>query len=193
MTNRVLHTLILLLFVFLSTSCGLFDSGEPDEPEFENEFWFELNEEPFWGEPYALIFPTSADSALDFFGARLNSSDVPYLQKLSFRVILEEGQSTYSVLRELQSTPPMQLVGGFFSELDGDAPIAQYIPIVSDLNRLEINRGSSEFGPIVFGEFSLAAVVEENVTEFGQRNRSLPDTLRITNGRFRVLLSQRDD
>ena len=185
--------LISILFASFSVGCGLFDSGESEEPEFESEFQYQLNGEDYWSEPFAGIFPTSTDSALDVFGVRFDSSSVPYLHQLSYRVILEEGRTSYSVLRVFQTEPPMQLVGGSFSERDGDAPIAQYFPIESDIDRLEIHRGSSEFGPIVFGEFAMTVVVDDNISDFGRRNRRLPDTLRITNGRFQILLSQKDD
>lgn len=84
-------------------------------------------------------------------------------------------------------------MGGSYSERDGDAPIAQYFAIETSLNDLEIHQDSSEFGPFTYGKFAMVAVVEEHVTEFGKRNRRLPDTLRITNGRFRILLEQEDD
>ena len=92
-----------------------------------------------------------------------------------------------------RSIPPERIVGGRYSERDGDAPIAQYFPIESDIDRLVIHRGSSEFGPFIFGEFSMVVVVDDNISDFGRRNRRLPDTLRITNGQFRILLSQRDN
>ena len=91
MTHLDLRRLILILFVFLATSCGLFDSGEPDEPEFESEFQYQLNGENYWSEPFACIFQDDSRDMMDLFGVSFDSSSVPYLHQLSFRVVLEEG------------------------------------------------------------------------------------------------------
>ena len=179
-----------ILMATLLASCSLFNENEPEELEFESVFQYRVDGEMYWADPRAAIFPTGADSALDVFGVRFDSSAVPYLNQLSFRVVLEEGQNVYSVLLETRAGPPFQIVGGSFSERDGDAPIAQYFPTESELNYLEINRGLSEFGATVFGEFAMVVVVEDNLSEFGRRNRRFSDTLRITDGRFRVLLER---
>ena len=229
---------IVVLVTFTSLSCNISDSRKPAPPGFQNEFTFELNGEPFWGDASGGVVRARGFDGLQFGGHRFDSTQSPpgpYFQGFNLSAILIDGQTEYPMVFSVQQTPPYFSEGAFFVEHEGDAPIAQYDPIESaenlltiqrdeaesgpyifgqfatvavieeevsiaqyfpietESNRLEINLGESEFGPFAYGEFETIAVVEENVSEFGRRNRRLPDTLRITNGRFRILLSQRDD
>ena len=193
--NRDMKTTILLI-ILLTNSCGLFENNQENDLTFVDVFSFNLNGEAFFGEPRAVTTTTDQFDQLVFSGVRLDSTKVPYgpyLQRLVIGAILEDGRRQYPIIRSFQQEPPYLAEGGFISERDGDAPIAQYNPIDSELNRLVIQKADSEFGPYIFGEFETIAVVEENVSEFGHRNRRLPDTLHITNGRFRILLEQEGD
>lgn len=83
MTCKSIFCSILVLVTFTSLSCNVFDSREPEPPGFENEFTFELNGEPFWGELRAVITNVESVDLLDFYGIRFDSSRVPYLHQIS--------------------------------------------------------------------------------------------------------------
>ena len=78
--------------------------------------------------------------------------------------------------------------GGFFSENDYDVTISSYSATDdSSVNRLTITKYDSTTG-VLEGTFRTTVVVDsaERVSEPGEPPRRRPDTLRFTDGEFRV-------
>jgi len=104
--------------------------------------------------------------------------------------ILYDGPKTYSIIRG-----PRDTYGAHYLELNGDVRIAEYFPTGdSSSNRLTITSFDSTTG-IMEGTFRTTLVVteEDEESEPGEPARRRPDTLRFTDGEFRVKVEDRRD
>ena len=80
--------------------------------------------------------------------------------------------------------------GGFYSENDGDAVIARYYPEEAPGNTFTVEFGTDEEGrEYAEGTFAMKVVVDPEYDKPNNNQyRQQPDTVLITNGRYRVLL-----
>lgn len=82
------------------------------------------------------------------------------------------------------------IYGGLYAEADGDALLARYFPLPDpDTNFITITRYEFATG-LVEGHFRTTFVVspDTRVDEPGEPPRQRPDTLRFTDGRFRLVV-----
>jgi len=100
------------------------------------------------------------------------------------------GPKTYSLVRG-----PRETYGAHYLELNGDVRVAGYFPTEdSSANQLTITSYDSTTG-IMTGTFHTTLVITEDdeESEPGEPPRRQPDTLRFTDGEFRVKVEDRRD
>ena len=170
--------------VLLLGSCGLTGNGEEEKSNADSTYFRStLNGKEAWGATdIRAVFSDNAGSrSLTLAGDTSHEEYAPYTEQLGFGVRFR-GTDTYSLLRN----------GGevAYFESDGDALIASYHPSEStdpSAHQLTITSYDSTTG-VLEGTFRTTVVVDsaERVSEPGEPPRRRPDTLRFTDGEFRV-------
>ena len=137
---------------------------------------------------------TEVQSVLTDYGlvlfAELRFDDrFPLRQRIGFAVPATEwvGAGTYPIgSRSVDGVPYSAYVG----ELDGDAIIASYDPVSAESGRggFEVTRYDETSGQVE-GRFQGTFVVDP--TDVGQPLRELPDTVRVSDGRFKAVVEDR--
>jgi hypothetical protein len=179
-----LSVLALLVPAALAFGCGAAGVGEAEPPE---SFVEATVNGSFWRAPAS--GDLHADRKVLVLGAdSLNIADY-YRQSISF-VIPFSGEGRYSLKRSrLPDGMPEQvwIYGAIFNEVDYDATIAGYAGVEAEGTGLHVTRYDADAG-IVEGTFSAVLVLDGEVSERAQRLRRYPDTVRVTDGRFRLVL-----
>lgn len=182
-----------LVLILLLSGCNLFDSGKKEtEPEFEQYFNAEINGSIYKGTPNAFLSNLGGLPWLNLFAMQYDSTKWPYAERIGFSIHFNSEKSKYGVIRKQEENGRSS--GGYFTERDGDAIIARYEPIPDSVDTLTIQIGKDEEGRrFVTGTFAMTVVVDPGYDdEHNNRYRQQPDTVRITNGEFRVLLEERE-
>jgi hypothetical protein len=187
MHRHVLHSLLLtaLAGTLLFGSCGLV--GDGDSKAKDTYFRAALNGKKWSGNPDAVFSEQGRfNKWLALFADSLYESG--YRERLSIHTPFR-GVREYN-LSEKNYTVGGNLLtgGGFFSENDYDVTISSYSATDdSSVNRLTITKYDSTTG-VLEGTFRTTVVVDsaERVSEPGEPPRRRPDTLRFTDGEFRV-------
>ncbi len=205
-----------LLKTFLLTSllaligCGLFgaDGNEKEGPPAEETYFTAtVNGQPWEAGGGSANFTCIGDAGLVFrIGSGKRTRKLwPYHESLALSVAYE-GPGTYSLVEPDDDDELRFVLGSSYTAWDGDVPLTGYSPTDdSSANQLKITsydpeggstkesrRASSsaviETAGIVEGTFRTTVVVvpEDVVPEPGEPPRRQPDTLRFTEGRFRV-------
>ena len=180
---------VLPISLFFVISCNIFspDDGEPDEDL--NHFTATVNGIPFWGAPQADVTDISGngDTLLTFSGLHPDSLAPPYLQSLIFSVPTDNSSTSFDPVRRVNEAFGFR-IGGFMVEVDGDVIIAQYLAVSSPTNQLTIRRmnpGTED--EYIEGEFDVTYALDPVYeSDPPDPNRRLPDSLRVTNGSFRI-------
>jgi len=187
-----------LWLVLMISGCSVFET-EPEmsaliTPEPFGYFTAEINGELWEGDyPDGGFVYIEEDTLLQVFSDRIDSLRFPYMDEMTFSYFYTESMdgSQQSVIR----TPTIhkRASGGFYSEADGDAVIAYYLPIEDSLNAFTVQIEQDEKGAYVAtGTFEMKVVVESYYdTPHNNQYRQQPDTLRITNGAYKVKLREK--
>ncbi len=204
---------LLLTGLLTLLGCGLFGSdddngGEEEPPLIETLFAVQVNGKS-WGTGSGSISLSCRGEAslwLGLVGAHVVEQTWPYYEAVEISTPYE-GLGTYSLVRTLQNERQSLYSGTHYTEQDGDVAIARYNATEDpEANQLTITRydpdgGSTESARdyvrdkplfktagIVEGTFRTTVVVrpEDAKAEPGEMRRRQPDTLRFTEGRFRV-------
>jgi len=187
MQTHVLHGLLLpaLAGTLLLGSCGL--TGDDDFKANDTYFRATLNGGEMWvGDEIRATFSGGKKSNqwLTITADTVHKQHYPYTERLVV-VAIFEGVRTYP-LTEIEHE--WDETGSAYYENDGDVLIASYHPTEDALaNRLTITSYDSTTGALE-GTFRTTVVVDsaERVSEPGEPARRRPDTLRFTDGEFRV-------
>lgn len=182
---KLLLGVVLLASLFVTLGCN-FIGNESTKGDPETHFIATLNGERW----VADVQPTVINRAnrFDIVGIR-NSETSFWNEQLAFSLPFR-GTGSYSVVwGERQG----DLYGGLFFEADGDARVATYYPQSdSSDNYLTVTRYDPETG-VMEGRFRTTLVVspDDQMTEPGEPERRRADTLRFTDGSFRIVLDDR--
>ena len=182
----------LLLAVLAGTlllgSCGLSENKETQTDS--NYFRAAPNGEETWSNNPDAVFSEQArcDSWLVIFADSTYQSR-PYRERLGFSISFH-GTDEYPLAETEYEVDKVgvRIAGASFSENDGDVLISNYHATDNSLvNQMMITSYDSTTG-IMEGAFRTTVVVDssERVFEPGEPPRRQPDTLRFTDGEFRV-------
>lgn len=182
---------------FLLGSCGLVGSGGEKRSKKDSIYFHTvLNSGDTWTSEPKAGFAEVAGFArwLTISGDTVNSKNY-YTESLSL-VVPFRGEGKYPLIEiEHQAWGGTRSSGASFYESDGDALVASYSPTSdSTLNWIIIKDYDSTTG-VLEGTFRTTLVVDssERVSEPGEPPRRRPDTLRFTDGEFRVKVEDRRD
>lgn len=170
------------LLLVLTLGC---DAADPPLEDTDGTLAFTLNGTPWTHttEPVATLTPYGFSLHAEWHSEAL----YPYRQSFSVSLTHVEwnGVGVYPIARRTVDGEPYL---AFLNESDGDATIANYYPVEGAAGRFEVTRFDAGTGAFE-GRFAGTFAVDPN-----QRNqplRALPDTLRVTDGRFRAVLEDR--
>lgn len=173
-----------MLMLCTLVGCGLTDTPTPDIPVDDTLFFTGFVN----GDAFAGVAPVSGISPGPDFS--VSASDpaeqrYPYERSIYFSIPIES-IGTYSLNRttrisnEGTGSAMFHLYGIGMQESYGDQVNSEFRPVVEEVNRLVVTRYDG-VGGYAEGTFEATLVVD-----FSSRSRELPDTLRITDGRFRT-------
>ncbi|MFA5668257.1 MAG: hypothetical protein WC967_03370 [Balneolaceae bacterium] len=181
--------LILFLVVALFGGCDWLGSEKSEleiETQVEGEFRAVLNGKAWSGEPSAGVQTIEDGSRRLTFGGTwadgvfTHPGSPPYHEKITFSYPFEPQKTEYEVL--IKSGENSRGSGGYYVKVAGDVVTAWYLPIPDSLNKLSFKIEKDADGrDFVNGSFSMKVADERS-----------PDTIRITNGEFRALLTDWD-
>ena len=182
----------LLLAVLAGTlllgSCGL--SGNKETQTDSNYFRAAPNGEETWsGNPDAVFSEQARFNSWLVISADSTYQSRPYRERLGFSISFH-GTDEYPLAETEYEVDEVgvRIAGASFSENDGDVLISNYHATDNSLvNRMMITSYDSTTG-IMEGAFRTTVVVDssERAFEPGEPPRRQPDTLRSTDGEFRV-------
>jgi len=111
----------------------------------------------------------------------------PYNETIIIAVVWDELINTYSSAADTTKYSDFNIVvnGGFYNENDGDAGISTYSTRPSDDGYFTINL--EENNNIIYGNFEFTVIKNSRNNSFSRRIGQ--DTLKITNGEFRLMLN----
>ena len=176
---------LLATLLLVTAGCGLLDNELPPQDP-ETFFTATLN-----GEPWSAIAQLSGiniENRLGIGGTRFSQTSY-WNEKMSFSLPFR-GAGTYSLVWGQREG---DLYGGLYTESDGDANLATYYPQPdSATNYVRITSYDPDTG-IMEGRFRTTVVVspEDRLDEPGEPPRRRADTLRFTDGSFRVVIEDR--
>lgn len=196
MRNTLFSVLLAVLSgLLLLGSCGLVDGDGGGTTKSDSTFFRAmLNGKETWsGEEIRAFFSDGVKSNrwLTISADTIHKQNYPYTESLVFVAIFKE-ENTYSLV---ETQHDWDETGSSYYESDGDVSIASYHPDGdTSTNRLKITRYDSTTG-IMEGTFRTTVVVDsaDRAPEPGQPPRRRPDTLRFTDGEFRVQVEDRRD
>lgn len=167
--------------------CGML-GDEPAEPEVDTYFTAQLNGEPWRGyQKFWLSYNMSRLEKGHYFSigaAWLDSTRYPYYQTFDlYMPSYDINIGLYSVSNYTYNITKGVREGGRFYEMDGDAIIAGYEATADTSNYVRVTSYDSTTG-IAEGTFAVIFVAGEDYR--GRPRSRFPDTLRFTEGRFRV-------
>lgn len=176
-TAGALGTLLLI-------GCGLFSSADREAQIPEQYVTATLNGAPWTAQTAYLEAedaPLSSWVPGEYLSLMVLNQDVqryPYYESL-----MMGAPSPEPGLQVAVEPVPSIARGGWFVEADGDAFIATYHPTPDSSNVIEITRHDPD-AQVVEGRFQLTLAVSPDYRDVAERQR--PDTLRFTDGRFRL-------
>jgi len=185
--------LFFIILILLISGCDMFntDKKEP-EPEVKQYFRAEVNGESWSGVPRAVLSNLGDLPWFSLYAIGYDSTKWPYSEDIGFSIHFNSEESEYNVIREPEENG--RTSGAYFVESDGDATIARYEPIPDSINTLIIHlekMGNEK--ELVTGTFSMKVAIDPRYdNEYTNGYRQQPDTVRITNGEFRVLLEEQE-
>lgn len=182
--------------LLLLGSCGLMGSGEEEKANADSTYFrVTLNGEETWDASGTAGF--SRIMGLDWLQVRGgvdDEGDELYWEGLGLSVAYD-GEGEYSLARVLRDSTQKLTSGASYAEWNGDVPIAEYYSMDDTVdNQLTITNYDSARG-IIEGTFRTTVVVDsaDRESEPGERSRRRPDTLRFTDGEFRVEVKDHRD
>jgi hypothetical protein len=199
MHKRFLSSLLLaaLAGTLLLGSCGLTGSSEKKKAKSDSTFFLAtLNGEEVWsGKPNATFSKQGRFDWLALFADSMYNPGL-YKEQLSFHTPFQRNgeYSMVEVNRELDDGRS-RISGASFYVNEGDVLLSTYSPTDDTLdNQLMITSYDTTTG-IMEGTFRTTVVVDsaDRESEPGEPPRHRPDTLRFTNGEFRVEVEDRRD
>lgn len=181
-------------------SCGFLDSEEDVKSVERDSTYFRatLNGGEKWSADPRGVFVDNGgefDPMLSISGDTVHQNKFPYTEELII-FVNSKGERNYDITRtkhEIDGNP--LITGSDYCESDGDVILTHYLPTGdSSANQLTITSYDTTSG-MMEGTFRTTVVVtEEDVEpEPGEPPRRRPDTLRFTNGTFRVEVDDRRD
>ncbi len=182
----------------LISSCNLFDAGSEKE-EFEPTFKAEINgelfdislkEESF--KRFDAVLTNQANKSFLAIYADFYSMDLyPYREQVGFTLFWDQSIIEYDSKRDSTLIGQYYLPsGGTYYEADGDALISTFNSPVNDQGIITVNIETLNDGrKFAFGNFEFSVVTRYPLNEPSQRIGQ--DTLKITNGEYRLLLDER--
>ncbi len=185
--NTLIHIIVWSLLML--SGCGLSDTEKPNE--FESYFKTKINGEIWSGDkPRAAFTYIEGDTLFQVFASKYDNELYPYNDNLGFSFFYENKKEVYSVLRKLQKHG--KSTGALYLEKDGDAVIAWYYPIEDDINTFTVEIKTDEHGRrYAKGTFALKVVIDPDYDRpNNNKYRQQPDTVLITNGKYKVLLEE---
>jgi hypothetical protein len=192
-TNSFIVTISIISLI--TFGCGVTDTPpEVQKQESENLVEALVNGEP-WKATYSYAsFNVFEDDTLIFLSAHQEDSiKIPYAEIITFSYFQSFKDSTYSTIRRVSDYE--QGIGVIYNEADGDANIGTYYPIQDSLDGLTLSISKDSAGNrFIEGAFETKVVVDPAYDrDIDQDRRRRPDTVRITNGYYRVELEKRSD
>ena len=187
--------LVLLISTLLLGSCGLLSSDGSSNTETQANSTYlraTLNGEEAWsGENERAFFVENGDNRwLTIAADTVSEQQYPYTESLTF-VAIFRGTGTYSLV---EVEHEWDETGTSYYEIDGDALISSYHATDdTSSNQLTITSYDST-ASIMTGTFRTTVVVDsaQRVSEPGEPPRHRPDTLRFTDGTFRLKVVHRE-
>lgn len=183
---KYISQLFSVSIIVAMVGCGLLGEteGQPVEPEPETYFRALVNGEAWEGdEQQAGLMRTDY---ITLSSALHHENIFPYFEEIAVWVPWHE-VGEYDISRQRHDSGPHegQYAGAVYGEVDGDVNISWYRPTEGGEHRMAVTGYDPETG-LMEGTFEVTFVIEE-----GQRDspfRRQPDTLRFTDGEFRVVV-----
>ena len=184
--------------IFITTiftfGCGVTDTPIEPEPESENIVQAMINGE-LWetNDSYASFNIIEGDTLI-YMGSTLNdSTNFYYHERIVFAYYYSGNDTSYSTVRK--NAKHEQREGVLYGEFDVDVIRASYNPISDSLDQLTLSVTKDSLGRrFIEGEFEMTVVVDPAYDrDIDQDRRRRPDTVRITNGYYRVELEKRNN
>jgi len=183
--------------LLLLGSCGgLMGNGEEEKTKVDSTYFrVTLNGEETWdGVGVAGFTGISGLDWLQIRGGPGREENRLYMENLNISVPYQ-GEKSYSLTRVLRDSSQNLTSGTSYYEKEGDVTIAGYFATDDSFaNQLTITEYDTTAG-IMEGTFRTTVVVDsaDRESEPGQPARRRPDTLRFTDGEFRVEVEDRRD
>jgi hypothetical protein len=179
---------LLYIFFLLFSGCDLFNSGEEfEEPSFEYITATINGKDVVTKEPRGGIFNYAVlddGKVLQVNGYVQENKMAPHLfYVVAFQIIYSDSVSHYSVI----PTGEAFYSGGRITEWDYDVMTGRYFAFDDgEEHEITVFRDQTPEGrEYLYGEFSYTVAVAE---PSHHPLRQLPDTVRVTNGKYRILL-----
>lgn len=184
MQNRMRTTFLALTGALAVSAAALVGCGATEPTDGDTALTFLLN-----GQRWTSNIETQAILAkpgLVLFTELRFDDRFPLRQNVGFSVPASEwaGVGTYPIHPRFIGD---DLYSAYIGESDGDATLAVYRPVGTG-GRLEVTRYDEATGEVE-GRFEGVYAVDPNYARIPQRE--LPDTLRVTEGRFRAVIEDR--
>jgi len=191
----ILSINILFLILILS-GCNAPNQAREEEP-IEAYLRAEINGELVEFEGVRATIGSLTPNWLGIYGYNYNNLKPQitpfYSRYIGFYQEYLKDKEEYDVM-DIYLNQIFAFTGSRFSEKDGDVGISRYKPIKDSMNRLIIKTDTLDSGSIIiYGTFAMRVVVEETESEFSKLARQYPDTISITNGKFRAHLGAWED
>jgi len=186
-------TAVGLTGLLLLGSCDLLnEKREVNEQESDSTYFrATLNDQEEWSADPRGVFVDNGgkfDHMLSISGDTIHQNSFPYTENLIIFVNYHgKGRYNISGKKFIVNGSPL-ITGSSYAELDGDVLISEYHPIDdTTANQMTVTTYDSTTGT-VGGTFRTTVVVDsaDRESEPGEPPRRRPDTLRFTNGKFRV-------
>ncbi len=175
---------LLSLFFSLLVSCGILGSEDKRE---EDTYFDAVMNDSVWTANIRGIYRIEGDTLLAMIGMDKREKSVwPYEENLVLNVLYKPGTEEYALTGYIGMEYYYHSQSSYH-ESDGDVHIASYYPIHSNPGVATLtltNAGKNR--KIAEGTFEVTYVVRE--VDRNSPFRRKPDTLSVTNGRFRVVL-----
>ena len=186
---------IFLIQFLLFTSCEVIGPNQEKLPAIDNGYMIGDIQGDKWSAEYisALFVTFDQDTLISIEVHSFDSLLFPYNEGFVFSYFYDPKINLYSTQRKTDIHE--RRTGGFYMENDGDVVLSRYYPIADSLDKFTLTVSKDSIGArYAEGIFEMTVVVDPAYDrDIDQDRRRRPDTVRITNGYYRVELEKRND